>query len=538
MNKPQDGQNNSVSQNINPGIVKLMELILLKKWEEVQTEWDREQDKPHPDKGVTAIAPLINSRCDLLDDFKYNEAQRFLSSEWKAKIELIRNNVLSVHYLKECMKEYNVSEETHLCHATQPLLENANYQNSRRYASPERIRYLEKLQFEQAECFLTRCIQNNNVSDEEELQKVSAPVAEDEMFQSALKYASPERQKHLHGIVQGQVECFVKKCMKDNLVEKEAELKYVSSPLPLNDDYLKALNYASSERKKELLEIQYSQIENILKQYLYENKKLLIHKNNLLASDKDFKRFHQFASPKLQEELNEICNEQRKEFENKAYIMEINKKEHDSLKFQLVKTEKECESNRLQISEFEKERDDLKYQLSEMEKKCNELKHQLKETEDARDNFLRMHEQEKNRILDLERQIPKKKAKHRKDTNILITFFAGLLAVLISPLFLFVAGIALIIAIVVALAVGGLPKVFFDHFSPDLDFEEEKPIHEKYQDYDYEAAFDHQLYPNHALFPLPVQQGDDFVAYGLKKDDYINLLLSKSNVDEFENFTL
>ena len=113
-------------------------------------------------------------------------------------------------------------------------VEDDNYQKASKYASPEQQKHLLDLLHQQSEYFLSLCIRDNKVSTAANLQYVALPIAENKSFQKALKCASPDLQKYMLSLIQGQIEYFVKKCMEDNHVEKESELQYVSTHLLLN----------------------------------------------------------------------------------------------------------------------------------------------------------------------------------------------------------------------------------------------------------------------------------------------------------------
>ena len=312
MNKEQNRQKDETSDVIS-ALEDIMNLLILEKWNEAHEKWTQELAASPNNVGLISMLLFINSKNNLIDDKTYqNAVTSFVSPEWHPRLDEIRNRALSNHYLKKAMDAFHVSNEKELCHASTPLLEDKDFLESFGYASEKRKEQLLTIQHNQAEEFLKKCIDGKKVSNEADLQTSSLPLAEDKQFQMALKYVSNERQKELHKIQQNQVEHFLQKCMEANKVERESDLQYSASLLPLNNDFNLALKYASPNRQNQIRNIQFSQVENFLKNYLLMNIDLLALKKEPLAEDKLYQQILHYSSPELKGKLAKVQLEQGK----------------------------------------------------------------------------------------------------------------------------------------------------------------------------------------------------------------------------------
>ena len=209
MSKNQGYANDGTSTNVDSTIENLMYLMIQEKWNEARTKWAQELASCPNNMGLISILPFINKENNLIDDKTFRNELAGVSAELHSLFEEIRNRALSNHYLKECMDVNHVSDEKDLCYASIPLFENASFIKSFGYASEKRKEQMLLLQHNQAEEILKQCIKKNSVSSELDLQHIPSPLADDILFQTALKYVSNERQKNLLTIQQNQVEHFL-----------------------------------------------------------------------------------------------------------------------------------------------------------------------------------------------------------------------------------------------------------------------------------------------------------------------------------------
>ena len=97
----------------------------------------------------------------------------------------------------------------------------------------------------------------NHIFKEEDLSSLPEPLTEYTFFQEALEHAGPERQEALQQLVYIQSERFLRKCMENNHVSNEEDLSHIKNCLLGDDpDFKKALITASPKRKEILQWIQ------------------------------------------------------------------------------------------------------------------------------------------------------------------------------------------------------------------------------------------------------------------------------------------
>lgn len=177
-------------------------------------------------------------------------------------------------YLLLCMIDHKVFEENGLREAEFNPREDKNFQVALMFASPERKKQLEEIQVWATYMFyLRKCMQTNVIFDESKLVYATNPLIEDENFQKAMEVAPPERKQELQKILELQPEQFLQQCLKAYHVKHESELRRETAPLTESSSFQKALKYSSQKRRTELLMIQLDQAKMIKN---YTRKCLLI----------------------------------------------------------------------------------------------------------------------------------------------------------------------------------------------------------------------------------------------------------------------
>ena len=155
--------------------------------------------------------------------------------------------------------------------STVPLGSNESFQTVLKFASPERQKELQTVQAKQCEYHLGKCIKANHVSTEADLAQTESPLAEDECFKTALLCASPGRREELRRIQMDQVEFFLRKCMEQNQIASEAELPECPTPLNENLYFRLAVQDSTQEQRKRLMRIQAAQSDAFLRKCMEAN---------------------------------------------------------------------------------------------------------------------------------------------------------------------------------------------------------------------------------------------------------------------------
>jgi len=242
----------------------------------------------------------------IIDDPLYQKALKVASEEQKR--QLLEIQYAQAEYLLEQIQiKHKVKE---LIQVPVPLEIEKSFQTALRSASPERQKELLSIQQNQGEYFLKKCMEANHVTCLSELASCEKPLGEDQFFKTAILCSSPERQKELEKVQTEQSEIFLKKCMEENHVTKESDLSSSSVPLNMNHYFCLAIKYATSERKKELKKIQSNQSDLFLKKCLENHHvsdvSLLYRTKKRLSKDLDFKKAQECALPEQLKVLNGI----------------------------------------------------------------------------------------------------------------------------------------------------------------------------------------------------------------------------------------
>ena len=204
---------------------------------------------------------LRNCREDLASDKNLRTAIKFASGEFRKQLEEILQDNRINSLLKKCMETNRVSDLSQLSRSNAPLNSDANFQSALKFASPERKKELLQIQYDQAVYFIEGFLKKHNVSD---LRQINVPLDSEPEFHQILSLASPEHREELENIQRQQCNFFLGKCMEANRVSTEADLAQTDKPL-IEDNYFKtALRCAAPEQKKELLQIQSKQTDYFL----------------------------------------------------------------------------------------------------------------------------------------------------------------------------------------------------------------------------------------------------------------------------------
>ena len=273
---------------------------------------------------------------DLSADRNFRMALKFASPERKKRLEAIQCNVQVSFYLMRSMQANRIPDLTQLSFCNVPLSKDEYFQKALHAATPERREELRDIQRRQVDYFLGKCMDVRHVSNEADLAQTEYPLPEDTYFISACSCTVPERQEPLMKILSDQVEFFVRKCVEQNNVSGEDELTACEKPLSNNRFFALALQYATPERKNRLLQIQYDQADFFLsgiKQRLGVDSFEQSHVP--LETDEQFQTALRQASPERREELRDI---QKKQYE--FFIRRCMDVRHVSNEADLAQTEK------------------------------------------------------------------------------------------------------------------------------------------------------------------------------------------------------
>jgi len=211
---------------------------------------------------------LRNCTQDLSADRNFRTALKFASGEYRSRLEAIQQDSQVRFFLKKCAEDNHIQDVSQLFTSSAPLKNNPNFQSALKFASPERKKELLQIQYDQAESFLNDLLRKYNVSD---LRMVNVSLASDPLFLQILDSASPERREELKDVPRQQCDYFLGKCLEANRVSSEADLAQSESLLAEDDNFKNALLFASPERKTELQQIQSKQTDSFLERCIRDN---------------------------------------------------------------------------------------------------------------------------------------------------------------------------------------------------------------------------------------------------------------------------
>lgn len=226
-------------------------------------------------------------------------------------------------YLLLCMAELRISGEEDLRKACVHLENNKSFQSALRFASPERRKQLETIQaLTLSNCYLKQYMQEKKFFDETRLPFAREPLAENGDFQKAVEVAPPERKQELQRIVYEQAESFLQRCMEKQHVSSEDELLQITVPLAEDSFFQLALKYAAPDRQKELRRIAAEQAERLpeiflkrtMVQHHVSSENELSDIPDLLTEDVSFQQAMKYASPERRQELQRIVYAQAEYF--------------------------------------------------------------------------------------------------------------------------------------------------------------------------------------------------------------------------------
>ena len=211
--------------------------------------------------GVSDMSKLYLCRKPLIEDADFRAALEIAPPERKKELQKIQYD--QADYMLEGIKQkYRVSE---LKQVSIPLSTEPDFCRLLNMVSPERRAEMEESRQQQCEFFVGRCLAANRLYNEADLALTLTPLAENVYFKIALLCASPERQKTLQKLQQDQAEFFVRKCMETNHVSSEADLPGCPKPLNEDDFFMLAFKYASLERRVKLERIREAQSDTFLR---------------------------------------------------------------------------------------------------------------------------------------------------------------------------------------------------------------------------------------------------------------------------------
>lgn len=190
-------------------------------------------------------------RCsiNLATDKNFQFALKFAIPERKKQLEEVQSKAVFNCYFTDFMRANRVSSQKEIIHLQKPIIEDPLYQKALNVASEAQKRQLLDIQYGQAEYLLWKCMKEHQVK---ELIQIPVPLEEEEAFQIALKSASPERREQLLKIQAEQSDFFLRKCMKEHHVSNASDLVNTHDSLYLDANYCLALSCALPEQRAKL----------------------------------------------------------------------------------------------------------------------------------------------------------------------------------------------------------------------------------------------------------------------------------------------
>jgi len=259
---------------------------------------------------VSDLTQLSRCGVPLNKDESFRAALQAASPERKKQLEQIQFDQADF-FLEQFKTKYRIRE---LVQAPIPLEMDELFRTALNNASPERRAELQKAQQEQCEYFLGKCMETNRVSVEADLAHAGSPLAENDSFKTAFLCASPERKKELEKLQAEQVEFFLRRCMEANGVSDEAELSGCSSPLNDNRHFSLAVRYASPERREQLERLQAAQSDAFLRKCMethhVSDASGLVNCGDLLKDDLNFRLALACALPGQRKNLDKLASRQ------------------------------------------------------------------------------------------------------------------------------------------------------------------------------------------------------------------------------------
>ena len=322
------------------GITKLMKRISILM---EQQDWDKAKeicdtglnlDPENPELYLTMCMinhritnedALLKTALDLDVDKNFRIAIKLAQPERRKQLEMIQQEDRVLFFLKKYMDSNQISSPTLIPQCREPLISDENFQFAMKSASPERQIELKKLQEDQVDFFLRKCMEFNHVSTESDLTHNEMPLINDVDFQTAILCATPEKQNELKNLQEKQVEFFLRKCMENNQVSTESDLAHCEALLVNDTDLQTALLCATPARREQLQQIIGAQsnhfLQNCIKKY-HDLMKCPI----FLIDDPDFHMAQICAFADQKKKLDLIASQQYKQLKGimskrKLYII-------------------------------------------------------------------------------------------------------------------------------------------------------------------------------------------------------------------------
>ena len=207
-----------------------------------------------------SVSDLVAAPVPLATNPLFQLALKSAAPERRAELEDIPRRQYG-YFIGKCMEQRHVLSEAELAQSDSPLYEDSLFDAALKCAMPEQRTALQKIQYDQAELFLKKFMQQNQISSEAELASCLKPLYKDQLFMTAFQSASPERQEQLRQIPTAQSDTFLRKCMEENNVKAAVDLVNCKTPLTENRHFCLAQTCASPAQKKMLDQILSQQTE-------------------------------------------------------------------------------------------------------------------------------------------------------------------------------------------------------------------------------------------------------------------------------------
>lgn len=209
---------------------------------------------------VSSEEELKSVPCNLGADRNFQTALKHSAPERAKQLSAIQDQSLKLfinNLLQQCMAKYQISDLA-LCPA--PLLEEQPFQMALSMAPMEIRNDLLKIQANQPQAFLQRCLSRHPGCD---LSTYPEPLMKNPDFQMAVRCAAPELRNQLLQAQAAQPDFFLKKCMESYGVSTVNELERKKAPPLVENEFFKyAMECGSPEFQKQLREIMTRQTRN------------------------------------------------------------------------------------------------------------------------------------------------------------------------------------------------------------------------------------------------------------------------------------
>ena len=263
---------------------------------------------------ISDLSQLFRCNAPLRDDPDFKAALQTASPER-------RKELLQIQYAQADFFLDGIRQRLGVAsfeQATVPLGSNAQFQTALKLASPERQEELKDIQRKQFDHFLGKCMEARHVSNAADLARTFFPLSESQDFMTALLCAPPERLEELTKLIWDQAEFFIRKSVERNNVSSEVELPFSETPLNGDSFFLLACKYASPERRTQLERIQAAQSDNFLRKCMEEHHVSdafdLAKNREPLNTDENFSLALESALPAQKKRLDQIASKQRMRF--------------------------------------------------------------------------------------------------------------------------------------------------------------------------------------------------------------------------------